>query len=65
MDFTGRPMRGFVYVNSEGIATESALGEWLDLALEFNPRAKASKRGSSSPRKARVGASEALRQGSR
>ena len=44
MDFTGRPMRGFVFVNAEGNASDRELASWLDLALEFNPRAKASKK---------------------
>jgi TfoX/Sxy family transcriptional regulator of competence genes len=44
MDFTGRPMRGFVFVNPPGLPTEEALDDWLKLALEFNPRAKASTR---------------------
>jgi hypothetical protein len=44
MDFTGRPMRGFVFVNVEGFATTRDLASWLDLALEFNPRAVSSKK---------------------
>ena len=44
MDFTGRPMRGFVFVNSAGVTTDAELESWLKLALEFNPKAKASKR---------------------
>lgn len=47
MDFTGKPMRGFVFVQSEGLATSELLKEWIDLALEFNPHAKASRRKSS------------------
>ena len=47
MAFTGRAMKGFVLVGPEGIRTGKDLGRWLDLALEFNPRAKAAK-----PRKA-------------
>ncbi|MBI2924108.1 MAG: TfoX/Sxy family protein [Verrucomicrobia bacterium] len=43
MDFTGRPMRGFVFVNAEGLASARDLASWLELALDFNPRAKASK----------------------
>lgn len=43
MDFTGRPMRGFVFVNAEGYSSDHDLASWLDLALEFNPRAKSSK----------------------
>jgi len=44
MDFTGRPMRGFVFVNAEGVGADRDLASWLDLALEFNPKAKASKK---------------------
>jgi hypothetical protein len=43
MDFTGRPMRGFVFVNPVGVATGGDLDHWLKLALKFNPEAKASK----------------------
>ena len=35
MDFTGRPMRGFVYVSREGFETPAALQEWLQLAVGF------------------------------
>jgi len=48
MDFTGKPMRGFVFVGSEGIASPHDLDSWIDLALEFNPRAVSSKRRRSS-----------------
>ena len=34
-DFTGRPMRGFVYVESEGLATDTALREWVSTAVAF------------------------------
>ena len=44
MDFTGRPMRGFVFVQAEGYASDHDLASWLDLALEFNPHAKSSKK---------------------
>jgi TfoX/Sxy family transcriptional regulator of competence genes len=43
MDFTGRPMRGFVFVTGEGLRSERELTRWLKLALEFNPRANSSK----------------------
>jgi len=46
MDFTGRPMRGFVFVNPTGVATDGELDGWLKLALDFNPRAKVSKKSS-------------------
>ena len=42
MDFTGRPMKGFVFVEPEGIDMEKDLEYWIDLCLEFNPKAKAS-----------------------
>ena len=44
MDFTGRPMKGYVFVHPEGYETDTQLRHWLDLALAFNPRAKASKK---------------------
>ena len=34
-DFTGRPMRGFVYVESEGLAGETALSDWVNTAVNF------------------------------
>ena len=43
MDFTGKPMRGFVFVTHEGLKTAKSLRTWIDAALEFNPRAKASR----------------------
>ena len=30
MDFTRRPMRGFVYVSRAGLRTEEQLREWID-----------------------------------
>lgn len=44
MDFTGRPMKGFVFIDPLGIHTAAQLAAWLNLALEFNPKAKASKK---------------------
>lgn len=44
MDFTGKPMKGFVFVGPEGFDTDQDLEKWLDLALAFNPFAKSSKR---------------------
>jgi len=44
MDFTGRPMRGFVFVTPAGTASHGDLELWIELALNFNPRAKASPR---------------------
>lgn len=43
MDFTGRPMKGYIFVTPEGFDSEETLSYWLDLCLKFNPLAKASK----------------------
>ena len=43
MDFTGRPMRGYIFVKPEGFDNENDLSYWLDLCIAFNPMAKASK----------------------
>ena len=34
-DMTGRPMRGFVYVESEGLAEEKALRDWVSTGVAF------------------------------
>ena len=41
MDFTGRPMRGFVFVNPDGVKTKKDLEYWLNLALDYNKKARA------------------------
>jgi hypothetical protein len=35
MDFTGRPMRGFVYVAPQGVATEDSLRRWVLKGVAF------------------------------
>lgn len=35
MDFTGRPMKGYVYVEPESCREPEALATWLERALEF------------------------------
>lgn len=44
MDFTGKPMKGYVFVDSEGMKTKKAFEYWVGLCLEFNSKAKASKK---------------------
>jgi TfoX/Sxy family transcriptional regulator of competence genes len=44
MDFTHRPMKGFIFVEPEGIDRDTDLQYFMELAMEFNPRAKASKK---------------------
>ena len=36
MDFTGKVMRGFLFVDPEGYDTEEDLDFWVAKALEFN-----------------------------
>ena len=40
----GKPMKGFVFVGPQGTKNKKDLQSWLDLALEFNKKAKASKK---------------------
>lgn len=35
MDFTGRPMRGFVFVPADAVAEEGVLESWIARALAF------------------------------
>jgi TfoX/Sxy family transcriptional regulator of competence genes len=35
MDFTGRPLKGMVYVDEAGVRTGPALARWLDRAVTF------------------------------
>lgn len=44
MNFTGRAMKGYVFLTEDATDLESDLEYWLGLALVFNPFAKASKK---------------------
>lgn len=35
MDFTGRPMKGYVFIGVDGIAEDPDLARWIDLAEAF------------------------------
>lgn len=35
MDFTGRPLKGFVYVNAKGVASDKNLRDWVSRAVRF------------------------------
>jgi TfoX/Sxy family transcriptional regulator of competence genes len=35
MDFTGRPMAGWIYVVAEGVESEPVLVEWVERGIEF------------------------------
>ncbi|MEO8514219.1 MAG: TfoX/Sxy family protein [Ignavibacteria bacterium] len=35
MDFTGKVMKGFLYIDDGGINTDAQLKKWLDVGIEF------------------------------
>ena len=44
MDFTGKVMKGYVFVDIDVLTTKRKLDYWVQLALEYNKIAKASKK---------------------
>lgn len=44
MDFTGKIMKGFVFVGDTALTTKKKLEYWVNLALEYNKIAKPSKK---------------------
>lgn len=44
MTFTGKPMKGFVFVGPDGIKGKKDLRYWIDLAIAYNERAKSSRK---------------------
>jgi TfoX/Sxy family transcriptional regulator of competence genes len=44
MDFTGRPMKGYVYVGPSGTKTAAQLRKWLTKGLNFSASLPAAKR---------------------
>ncbi|HMW25111.1 MAG TPA: TfoX/Sxy family protein [Ferruginibacter sp.] len=44
MDFTGKVMKGYVFVDAAALKSKRQLDFWLQLALEFNEKAKSSKK---------------------
>ena len=44
MDFTGKVMKGYVFVDKAALNTKKRLEFWIKLALEYNKIAKASKK---------------------
>ncbi|MBI1806966.1 MAG: TfoX/Sxy family protein [Ignavibacteria bacterium] len=35
MDFTGRPMKGFLYISPAGYKTDRALLKWITMSIDF------------------------------
>jgi hypothetical protein len=44
MVFTGKPMKGYVFMSEEGIKTKKQFDYWISLCIEFNKKAKSSKK---------------------
>ena len=44
MDFTKRPMKGFLFIGDEGIDDQENLEFWIDKCLDYNPKAGNSKK---------------------
>ena len=44
MDFTGRPMKGYVFIDPEGFDLDEDLLFWLNHCITFNPMANAAKK---------------------
>jgi len=44
MNFTGRSMKGYVFVHPSATDFYDDLAEWLQMALDYNPIAKSSKK---------------------
>lgn len=44
MDFTGKPMKGWVLISEEGMRSKNDFEYWINLALQFNKHAKAHKK---------------------
>lgn len=43
MDFTGKVLRGFLFISPDGFDSHADLDFWIEKALEFNAIAKSSK----------------------
>jgi TfoX/Sxy family transcriptional regulator of competence genes len=44
MDFTGRPMKGYVMVDDNGMKSKKDFDFWIEMCLDFNKKAKSSKK---------------------
>lgn len=44
MDFTHKPMIGYILIEESAMRSDKEFERWINLALEFNPMAKASKK---------------------
>ena len=44
MDFTGKVMKGFLFIDENSVDMDADLEYWVELCLKYNPKAKASKK---------------------
>jgi len=44
MDFTKKPMKGYIMVDESGMSNKADFEYWVNLSLEFNKKAKSSKK---------------------
>lgn len=44
MDFTKRPMKGYIMIDESGMKSQKDFDYWINLALDFNEKAKSSKK---------------------
>ncbi|RFS13542.1 TfoX/Sxy family protein [Emticicia sp. C21] len=44
MNFTGKPMKGYIYVLEIGLKNQKNLANWIQKCLDYNPLAKKSKK---------------------
>ncbi len=44
MDFTKRPMKGYIMIDETGMKSKKDFDHWIGLALDFNKHAKSSKK---------------------
>jgi TfoX/Sxy family transcriptional regulator of competence genes len=44
MDFTKRPMKGYIMIDENGMKSKTEFDYWINLALDYNKMAKSSKK---------------------
>lgn len=54
MDFTGRPMRGFLYVDPAGIRTAAMLRQWVERATAYAEAQPVKTRSQAGPKRKRL-----------
>jgi len=53
MDFTGRVMKGYAFIDEKALDLDDELEYWVTLCLRYNPKAKASKKKAKAEAKAK------------